>query len=88
MPKSRSRNRGADKRYQLEPDRRSRARKSSPRWYAPLVLGVMGLGVVVIVLNYIWPALLPLSHDQTEPIYLLIGLGLIGVGFLGTTRIR
>jgi hypothetical protein len=86
MPKSRSRNRGTDKRYQLEPDRKSRARTSSPRWYAPLVLAVMGLGVVVIVLNYI--GIMPFTHNQTEPMFLLIGLGMIGLGFLGTTRIR
>jgi len=86
MPKSRSRNKSAGKRYQLEPDRKDRRRKSSPRWYAPLVLGLMGLGVVVIVLNYM--SILPFTGHQTEPIALLIGLLMIGIGFLGTTRIR
>jgi cell division protein CrgA len=86
MPKSRSRSKSSDKRYQLEPDRKSRARKTSPKWYAPLVLGVMGLGVVVIVLNYM--AILPFTGHQTQPIALLIGLGMIGFGFIGTTRIR
>jgi formate-dependent nitrite reductase membrane component NrfD len=86
MPKSRSRSRGAAKRYQLEPDRKDRTRKSSPRWYAPLVLGVMGLGVVVIVLNYM--GIMPFTHHQTQPVMLMIGLAMIGVGFLGTTKIR
>ena len=48
----------------------------------------MGLGVLVIVLNYIWPSVLPFTNDQTSPVVLLVGLAMIGVGFLGTTRIR
>jgi LPXTG-motif cell wall-anchored protein len=50
------------------------------------VLGLMGLGVVVIVLNYM--SILPFTGHQTKPIALLIGLLMIGIGFLGTTRIR
>jgi len=86
MPKSRSRNKPSGKRYQLEPDKKDRRRKSSPKWYPPLVLGLMGLGVVVIVLNYM--AILPFTGHQTQPIALMIGLGMIGAGFIGTTRIR
>ena len=48
----------------------------------------MLLGVVVIVLNYIWPTVLPFTHDATSPYVLFLGLGMIGLGFLGTTRIR
>jgi predicted acyltransferase len=89
MPKSRSRNRAAEKRrYQLEPTKKAPRKKPSPRWYAPVVLGLMGIGVLVIVLNYIWPSVLPFTHDTTNPVVLLVGLGMIGVGFLGTTRIR
>jgi predicted acyltransferase len=88
MPKSRSRSKGADKRYQLEPTRKPPRAKPSPRWYPPLVLGVMGLGVVVIVLNYIWPSILPFIHKQTNAYALFIGLAFIAVGFLGTTKIR
>ncbi len=89
MPKSRSRNTAAQKRrYQLEPTKKAPRQKPSPRWYAPLVLGLMGLGVVVIVLNYIWPSVLPFTHDVTSPVALFVGLGMIGVGFLGTTKIR
>lgn len=87
MPKSRSRQKAKPKgRYQVEPDRRKPKTKSSPRWYAPLVLGIMGLGVVVIVLNYM--GILPFTGGQTNPIALMVGLGLIAVGFLGTTAIR
>jgi predicted acyltransferase len=89
MPKSRSRNRAAEKgRYQLEPTKKVPRQKPSPRWYAPLVLGLMGLGVLVIVLNYIWPSVLPFTNDTTSPIALFVGLGMIGLGFLGTTKIR
>ena len=76
MPKSRSRNSAAQKRrYQLEPERRrrrsrSRARAGTP----PLVLGLMGLGVVMIILNYIWPAVLPFTNDADEPGGPLVGL--------------
>jgi predicted acyltransferase len=89
MPKSRSRNTAAQKRrYQLEPTKKAPRQKPSPRWYAPLVLGIMGVGVVIIVLNYIWPQVLPFTNDATSPVVLFIGLGMIGVGFLGTTKIR
>jgi predicted acyltransferase len=89
MPKSRSRSRSDEKRrYQLEPTKKAARPKPNPRWYAPAVLGVMLLGVVVIVLNYIWPTVLPFIHGKTNPYALFVGLGMIGVGFLGTTRIR
>jgi Cell division protein CrgA len=87
MPKSRSRSQGnAKRRYHLGPTRKKERQKPSPRWYPPLVLGLMGIGVLVIVLNYM--GILPFTHSQTSPIALLVGLGLIGVGFLGTTMIR
>lgn len=86
MPKSRSRSKRSFKRYQLEPDRKSRARRSSPKWYAPLVLGVMALGTVVIVLNYM--QILPFTGRQTQPIAMIAGLTMIGIGFFGTTKIR
>jgi Cell division protein CrgA len=85
MPKSRGRQKSKG-RYQVEPDRPKPKTKSSPRWYPPLVLGVMAVGVVVIVLNYM--GILPFTAGQTNPVALMIGLGLIAVGFLGTTGIR
>jgi len=88
MPKSRSRSQSssAKKRYQLEPTKKAPKKKPSPRWYPPLVIGVMLLGVVVIVLNYM--GILPFTHHTTSPVALLVGLGMIGVGFVGTTMIR
>jgi LPXTG-motif cell wall-anchored protein len=79
MPESRGRTK-KKARYNLEPAKKKRV-KPAPKWYAPLVLGVMGVGVAVIVWNY-------LRGDQASNAFLWAGLGLIGLGFLGTTRIR
>ena len=86
MPKSRSRSQSSKQRYQLGPTPKKERQKPSPRWYPPLVLGLMGLGVLVIVTNYM--GILPFTQHQTKPIALLVGLAMIGVGFLGTTMIR
>ena len=85
MPESKSRQKSAKKRYQLDP---ARKKKTNPpkRWYAPLVLCVMGLGVVLIVLNYI--GAIPFTAGTTKPGLLWVGLGLILVGFIGTMGIR
>ncbi|MBA3691111.1 MAG: cell division protein CrgA [Actinobacteria bacterium] len=81
MPKSKSRSKREGQRYQLEPARKQ-ARKSSPGWYGPVVLGVMALGVIVILLNYVGKV--P-GSTGTESGYLFLGLGLILVGFVGST---
>lgn len=77
MPESRQRNRKPSRRYQLEPARRSKKRKKSPRWYGPLVLTVMAVGVIVIVWNYM--------RAGPSNGLLFGGLGLIAAGFIGTT---
>ena len=80
MPESRGRMKRRSGRYQLDPQRRKKS-KRMPRWYAPLVLAVMGVGVLVIVWNY-------LRGTNASNEFLWIGLGLIALGFLGTTKIR
>lgn len=75
MPRSRQRQRRSSRRYQLEPQRK-KPNRASPRWFGPLVLGVMGLGVAVIVWNYLRPD----ASNGT----LFTGLGLIAAGFIGT----
>jgi hypothetical protein len=77
MPESRSRKRRTGRRYHVEPQRKRRA-KHSPRWYGPLVLGVIGVGVVVVVSNY-------LRGDAATNGVLWAGLGIIGIGFVGLT---
>lgn len=84
-PRQKTRPRRASDRYRLEPDRRQRA-KPSPRWYGPAILAIMGVGVLMIVANYM--QLLPGTSGAPRNIYLFGGLGLIALGFLGTTRWR
>ena len=82
MPKSKGRTRKASRGYQLKPARRQPAKKS-PRWYGPAVLGLMGIGVLVIVLNYM--NVMPGTQHSFNSLYLVGGLLLIGLGFVGTT---
>ncbi len=58
-----------------------REQKVSPWWIPALMFGFLGLGVLVIVLNYL--ALLP--GDASNG-YLLLGLGFITVGFVTATN--
>src|SRR3954468_6671175 len=60
-----------------------RDEKVSPPWYAALMFTLLGLGVVVILANYI--GLLP---GGAKNAYLLLGLGLITAGFIAATRYR
>jgi Cell division protein CrgA len=79
MPRSKAKGR----RYQ--PPRRKKA-KTSPRWFGATILGLMFLGVIVIVLNYL--GLVPGTHKQATNLYLFVGLGLIATGFLAATQWR
>jgi len=78
MPQSRGRQKRTNTRYQLEPQKRKK-KKASPRWYGPLMLVIMGVGVVVIVWNY------TRGNDAASNEVLVAGLGLIAVGFFGVT---
>lgn len=77
MPESRGRRKPPKGRYQLEPARKKTS-KGSPKWFGPLMLAIMGVGVVVIVWNYT-------RGDATSNTVLIVGLGLIAVGFFGVT---
>ena len=57
--------------------------KESPRWYPVLLLGLLVAGMAVILLNYL--GTLP-GGAKNE--YLLVGLGLITLGFIAATRYR
>jgi hypothetical protein len=82
MPKSKGRTKRSGGRYELRPARRRKPKKS-PRWYGPAVLAVMGVGVMIIVLNYI--GLMPGTGGTANTTFLFVGLGLIALGFVGTT---
>jgi hypothetical protein len=82
MPQSKGRQKKKPARYRAPAQQPKAKRKASPRWYGPVLIVLMGLGVLVIVLNYV--GLIP-GQDQADPLYLWVGLGLIGLGFVGTT---
>ena len=56
---------------------------SSPGWYIGLMFGLMAVGILVILLNY-----MNLIPGGTDGKWLLAGLGLIGVGFAMTLNFR
>jgi len=60
-----------------------RKKKVSPPWVPALMFSCLLVGLVVIVVNYL--GVLP---GGTQNLYLLIGLGLITLGFLTATQYR
>lgn len=58
-----------------------REQKVSPTWVPVLMFALLGIGVAVIVLNYL--GVLP---GGTENWYLVAGLGLITAGFITATN--
>jgi hypothetical protein len=62
--------------------------KVSPWWVPALMFTLLGLGVIIIILNYIGlvPGFLPFLPDDTSNVYLLIGLGLILAGIITATQ--
>jgi Cell division protein CrgA len=91
MPKSKSKQK-ARRRYGA-PQTPKKRRRSSPRWFGILILGLMFAGVLVIVLNYL--DLMPgftvpfvdwAVANVTNNFYLLGGLGLIAAGFMLATQ--
>jgi hypothetical protein len=57
--------------------------KTSPPWFGPLILGLLVVGVLIIITNYI--GILP---GETSNWYLFLGLGFITAGFLTATGWR
>jgi uncharacterized membrane protein len=81
MPESRGRQKQRSRRRPYVPAPPVKKRRSSPRWYGVLTLGLMVVGVVVIIWNY-------MRGDSANPIVLFVGLGFIAVGFGLATRWR
>ena len=77
MPKSKGRQKPRNTRYPLEPQRKKK-NKASPSWYGPMMLVLMGIGVILIVWNYT-------RGDQASNTVLMGGLGVIAIGFFGVT---
>lgn len=83
MPESKGRKK-AKKRPPPPPPKESAAKKGpSPTWYVATMFALMGLGIVVILLNYI--DLVPGGRNN---FWLIGGLAGIGVGFLMTLDFR
>ena len=82
MPESRVRKQAA----YTPPATRSNERKPSPRWWAPVMLGLMVLGLAWIVVFYISQTSYPIPGIGNAN--LVIGFGLLLVGFGMTTRWR
>ena len=79
MPKSRSRQKKTGRPYAPPPPKR-KPRKSPP-WYGYLVVGLIAVGVLVIVWNY-------MRGDSANNLWLWSGLGLIAAGFAAATQWR
>lgn len=84
MPVSKGRKK-AKKRPPPPPKTDAKASKKgpSPTWYVALMFGLMGVGIIVILLNYV--KLLPGAPTNA---WLLVGLAGIGVGFGMTLNFR
>jgi cell division protein CrgA len=76
MPRSKSKR----SRYTPPPPKKA---PPSPTWVPVLMFTFFGLGVLVIVLNYL--GLLP---GEAKNSYLFLGLGLITAGFMLATQYR
>ena len=59
-----------------------RSEKVSPRWVPIVMFTSLGLGMLVILANYV--SLLP--GDEPSNAYLLVGLVLITIGFITATK--
>jgi hypothetical protein len=59
----------------------------SPRWLAPLMLVLFGLGVLWLVVYYLSEGNMPLAGDLGAG-NLLVGFGFIIVGFILSTQWR
>lgn len=85
MPESKSRKK---KTPQPPTDVSPRKQEHSPRWLAPLMVGLMVLGLAWIVTFYLTSADLGLPIPPLGQWNLAVGFGLIIVGFGLTTRWR
>jgi hypothetical protein len=76
MPKSKSRKKPSKQRYNLHPHRKQRS-KASPKWFAPLMVALMAIGVGIIVWNFFRP------NSGFNAGVMWLGLGFIAGGFFG-----
>ena len=77
MPKSKGRRKPQHRNQPAPPE--PAKNKESPTWYVAIMFGVMAIGGLIVILNYIGAV-----PGGTASIYLYSGLALIGVGFVMT----
>ena len=83
MPESKGRAKPA---YTPPPQRRSKANLSNPPWFAPVMLGLMLVGLLWVVTFYVTSTDYPIPNIGYWN--LVIGFGLMISGFMMTTRWR
>jgi len=82
VPESRARKKAA----YTPPTTKSTARKQSPAWYAPVMCAFFLIGLAYIVTFYITQGNYPIK--AIGPWNVIIGFGVIMVGFVMATRWR
>jgi hypothetical protein len=81
VPRSRIRRRSA---FTPPPDRTKAVRIGSPRWLVPAMIAFMVVGLLWVVVYYITQTEYPI--ESIGNYNMLIGFGLIAVGFALSTR--
>lgn len=84
MPESKKRKEAVRKqRIQREHDIvADREPKRSPRWWAPLMVGLMVIGLVIVVMAYVSRGDLPIPGGGNYNLF--VGFGVMMAGFLMT----
>ncbi len=81
MPESKRRKPKTRPQSQKALDAAAKAKDPSPTWYVALMAGLMVVGVVLVLVRFIFA-------ETLSQIWLLAGLGAIAVGFVMTTNYR
>ena len=82
MPESRARKKAA----YTPPPQRSAAPRTSPSWYAPLMVALLVIGLAYIVVFYLSQSQYPIA--ALGPWNVVVGFGIIMAGFIMATRWR
>lgn len=62
---------------------RSNKKGPSPWWVPALLFGLLGIGMIIIVINYVG-----VIGGEAKNLYLLVGLGFILAGMITATQLR